>query len=118
MKHQIFLPKTTCDVLKLLAALLVVSSHMASTAIGPYHSGNPAFYATATQNGYLGVAVFFFLSGFGLMESELKAHLDFKTFFKKRYLKIFVPVLLVTALWIPAFYHITPPEKPLAISLL
>ena len=32
------------------------------------------FRALSYQAGFLGVAIFFFLSGFGLMESESKAH--------------------------------------------
>lgn len=109
MKYPVYLPKSTCDVLKFAAALIVLSAHMASAALGPrYGSQHWFFYAMASQNGYIGVAVFFFLSGYGLMESELKSHLDLKSFFKRRFLKVFLPVLLVTALWLPILYRTAP----------
>lgn len=42
---------------------------------------------------------FFFLSGYGLMESEAKSHLNITAFLKRRLLKIYLPVLLMTFLW-------------------
>ena len=61
----------------------------------------PLIYKLLTQQaGYLGVAVFFFLSGFGLMESEQKSHLGFLRFLKKRLFKVYLPVLTVTFIWL------------------
>lgn len=58
------------------------------------------FYkAMSAQAGFIGVAVFFFLSGYGLMESEQKTHLNLLQFFKRRFLKIYLPVITVTCLW-------------------
>lgn len=71
-----------------------VISHEISHAI-PYQ-------LLSTQGGYLGVAIFFFLSGYGLMESESKSHLNLKTFFKRRFLKIYLPVLLISFIWMLA----------------
>ena len=106
MKYfPVYLHKDTCNVLKLMAALLVITSHIGSVAINHYGAAHPVFYILASQNGYIGVAVFFFLSGFGLMESEQKKHLSFGRYFRRRMLKIYLPVVLVTALWL-AF---TPP---------
>ena len=102
---SISLPRQTCDLLKIVAALLVITAHMASTALGAkYGSDHVAFYAIASQNGYIGVAVFFFLSGFGLMESEQKAHLDLKSFVRRRLMKIYLPVVLVSCLWLSLQY--------------
>ncbi len=104
---SIVLPKGTCDVIKLIAALLVVTSHIGSVALGPaYNSTHWSFYLLATQNGYMGVALFFFLSGYGLMESEIRSHLPLYQFIKRRFLKVYFPVLLVTGLWL----LITPPH--------
>lgn len=106
------LPKGTCDIIKLLSALLVMTSHMGSVALGPaYGSTNPAFYAMATQSGYTGVAIFFFLSGFGLMESESRAHLGVGQFFRRRFWKVYFPVLLVSLLWLP----FTPPTDTMSL---
>lgn len=49
----------------------------------------------------MGVAVFFFLSGYGLMESEQKHHLGLLEFCKRRLSKVYLPTLLVTVIWIP-----------------
>ena len=108
--HSIYLSRTTCDAIKLIAALFVLSAHMASVTLGPaYGSTHWLAYATATQNGYIGVAVFFFRSGFGLMESEKRSHLTLASFISRRFAKVYVPVLLVTAIWLPISQLITPP---------
>jgi peptidoglycan/LPS O-acetylase OafA/YrhL len=62
---------------------------------------NLFYKVLSTQGGYLGVAVFFFLSGFGLMESDIKRHLTLFQFLKKRLSKIYLPAVLVTAIWLP-----------------
>lgn len=49
----------------------------------------------STQGGYAGVAMFFFLSGFGLMESETKRHLNIWEFIVKRFWKIYKAVLII-----------------------
>lgn len=74
-------------------------------------STNIVYKLFSSQGGYLGVAVFFFLSGYGLMESEQRHHLDIASFLKKRFLKVYLPVVLVTALWIPVFYCILNPTS-------
>lgn len=104
----IYLTKRTCDLIKFLSALLVLSAHLGSTAIG-MGSNHWIWYLLATQNGYIGVSVFFFLSGFGLMQSELKLHMPFKDFLKRRVLKVYLPVVLITAIWLPFNYMFTPP---------
>ncbi len=81
--------------------LLVVTAHMGTVALGSaYNATNPVFYIMATQSGYTGVAIFFFLSGYGLMESERKKHLSLPLFVRKRFGKIYIPTLLVTAIWL------------------
>lgn len=61
------------------------------------------FYkALSAQGGFIGVAIFFFLSGYGLMESESKSHLNALAFLKRRILKIYLPVILVTFIWMLA----------------
>lgn len=87
------------NAIKIIAAILVMLSHYSQYICTNHHSPSIVFLALSSQGGYLGVAFFFFLSGFGLMESEKKAHLSAFDFFKKRLLKIYLPVLLVTLLW-------------------
>lgn len=44
------------------------------------------------------MALFFFLSGYGLSESERKHHLSFINFIKKRFWKLYKPILIVNTL--------------------
>lgn len=101
--HCVQLSRSTTDALKVVSAILVIIGHMASICITNYSSSNPVFYVLASQSGYLAVAIFFFLSGYGLMMSEVKNHLGFNTFVKRRFLKVYLPVLFVTLLWLPVF---------------
>lgn len=108
---QFRLNKSASNLLKIAAALMVMlhhySQHMVSNGIS-----NSLFYKLlSSQGGYLGVAIFFFLSGYGLMESEQKNHLDFFPFFRKRIFKVYLPVILVTLIWFflsPLFLSTSP----------
>lgn len=103
------LSRNYTDFLKIVSALLVVIGHYASATLAQ-GSTSPIWWALASQCGYIGVAVFFFLSGFGLSESDAKHHLSWKDFIKKRFLKIYKPVLLVTILWLIIEYFFK--DKP------
>lgn len=53
-------------------------------------------YAATSKLASWGIAIFFFFSGYGLMESEQRKPLaSFGCFMRRRILKIYVPVLLV-----------------------
>lgn len=91
--------KDTANTVKVISALMVMFHHYSQyvEVSGIYDS--IVFKLLSTQGGYIGVALFFFLSGYGLMESEQKSHLKLSAFFKRRFLKIYLPVLLVSTLW-------------------
>ena len=95
------------DLLKIISAVLVMFSHYYNLKAQAGYALNPIELVLRSQGGNVGVAIFFFLSGYGLMMSELKRHLNFKEFLKKRFLKVYLPVLLVTMIWIPIYYSIT-----------
>lgn len=101
-----YLDKTTTDLLKFLSCIMVAIHHYACYAISTEYSSNIILKAFSTQGGYLGVALFFFMSGYGLMQSERKKHLDFLPFLKKRLCKILLPSLLMTIIWIPLYCKI------------
>lgn len=61
-------------------------------------SNNLFYQIFSTQGGYAGVAMFFFLSGYGLMESETKRHLNIWQFVVKRFWKIYKAVLIINVL--------------------
>lgn len=98
------LNKDWCNWIKLLAAILVAVSHYSTVVVVNNHWSDSSFLRLWCQGGYIGVALFFFFSGYGLMESEAKRHLTVADFVKKRFLKIYLPVLLVSAIWIPIYY--------------
>ena len=52
-----------------------------------------------SQAGYLGVALFFFLSGYGLTKSNQRHQMTFGEFINKRVLKIVLPMILANLLW-------------------
>lgn len=81
---------------------MVMLHHYSQYVISHDISNAILYQLLSTQGGYLGVAIFFFLSGYGLMESESKSHLNLKTFFKRRFLKIYLPVLLISFIWMLA----------------
>ena len=98
MSKRIDLNRNFTDFLKLLAALLVAAGHYSGYAIANGH-GSIIYTVLAAIGGYIGVAIFFFLSGYGLMMSENKKHTPFFSFIKKRLVKLYLPVVLVSAIW-------------------
>lgn len=93
--------------LKIVAALLVMFSHYCNIKATGGEALNSIEWLIRSQGGNVGVAIFFFLSGYGLMMSELKSHLPLKSYLKRRFLKIYLPIVLVTAIWLPISYFMT-----------
>lgn len=104
MSERICITRQWGDWLKMIAAVLVAVSHYSTVIVVNNHWLDSQFLRLFCQGGYIGVAIFFFLSGYGLMESELKRHLSFIEFVKRRLSKVYLPFLLVSLLWIPIYY--------------
>lgn len=85
------------DILKFVAALLVAFGHYSSHALD--YTSNIILRLLTMTGGYTGVAIFFFLSGYGLMMSERNRHLGFVAFCRRRLSKVYVPVVIVSAVW-------------------
>ena len=109
------IPRGSSDLLKIISALLVMFSHYFNLKAQAGFELNAFEWCIRSQGGNVGVAVFFFLSGYGLMSSEMKSHLSAMQFFKRRFCKIYFPVLLVTAIWLPISYRITHPHSYILI---
>lgn len=90
--------KNTTDVIKILSCLMIAFHHYSQDMVKA-GTHNPVYQLFSTQGGWLGVAIFFFLSGYGLMKSDLKKHLDITSFIKKRLFKTYFPAVLVSLLW-------------------
>lgn len=78
---------------------MVMIHHYSQYVVSNNISTSLFYKLFSTQGGYLGVALFFFLSGFGLMESDRKKHLSIGPFLRKRMLKIYLPVILISFIW-------------------
>lgn len=96
-EESVILSRGFTDIIKFAAALLVAFGHYSSYALE--FSSNPIYKVTVLFAGDLGVALFFFLSGYGLMMSERKHHLAFWPFLKRRLSKVYLPVVFVTFVW-------------------
>lgn len=96
--------------LKGFASVVIVLHHYVQyTAIG---RSNLCTEFLGSVCGYIAVALFFFLSGYGLMESEKRRKLSVGAFLKRRLSRVYVPfvitnVLIIMVLWGIGHYEAT-----------
>lgn len=81
--------------------MLICVVHYAGWLLANDQTSNIVYWAIASNGGYVGVSIFFFLSGYGLSESENKKHLVLREFIARRFWKIYKPLLLVNAICVP-----------------
>lgn len=93
--------RTLSSAIKFIAAVIVALHHYSLYICANNLSDSIIYKFLSAQGGFLAVAIFFFLSGYGLMESEKHRHLPFNKFLIKRFLRVYLPVLLITAIWLP-----------------
>lgn len=93
------LDKGATDLLKFLCCIMVSMHHYVQTWYKTGGEHNLLFDAFSSQGGYLGVAVFFFLSGYGLMMSWNKQPMTFAQFLWKRIRKVYLPVVFISLIW-------------------
>ena len=86
------------DFIKFISCLMIAFHHYSQGRVAN-GSDNIIYQLLSTQGGWLGVAVFFFLSGYGLMKSEIKRHLDIYEFLKRRLVTTYLPAVFVSFLW-------------------
>ena len=98
---QLRISKSLSNYLKILCAVIVALHHYSLYVCAHDLSSSIFFKLLSAQGGFIGVAFFFMLSGYGLMESEKHRHLNFLPFLRKRFLRVYLPTLLVTLLWWP-----------------
>lgn len=103
------------DLVKFLSCLMIALHHYSQWRIVA-GTHNPIYQLFSTQGGWLGVAIFFFLSGYGLMKSDMMRHLEPLPFFKKRLVKSYLPAVLVSLLW--CCYLVLGGGKSIGIHLL
>lgn len=98
--RQLTINPSTSDWLKVLCCFVIAVHHYSQQLHIIQPDCNPILRLFASQGGYTGVAFFFFLSGYGLMKSELKRHLSLKDFLVRRIKKIYIPTVCVTLVWL------------------
>lgn len=106
-----YLNKNMTNCLKVLSAVMIMLHHYSQYVCANGLSDSICYKVLSSQGGFLGVAIFFFLSGYGLMESESNGHLKVLTFFKRRLLKIYLPVLAISFIWMiisPLLLNVSP----------
>lgn len=62
----VYLNRSLTDLVKWLCCIMVALHHYSQYVLSNDISNNIIYQIFSTQGGYLGVGVFFFLSGFGL----------------------------------------------------
>lgn len=92
--------KDLTTLLKGLCCLLVGLHHFSRIMVEQRGSSNPIYILLASQGGNIGVGLFFFLSGYGLMESSKKKSLSLKEILKKRYWKLIWPILIINIVFL------------------
>ena len=87
-----FFPTSVTQELKGFAILTIIFGH-----IGYFLDTNDTFLFPLSVASGVGVNIFLFLSGFGLTMSTLKKQLSLLQFYKRRLLRLFLPMWIVLA---------------------
>lgn len=87
-------------IIKLFCCLLVGLHHFARIKVEQQGSTNIIYILLASQGGNVGVGLFFFLSGYGLMESFNIRRLSFREILIKRFWRLFWPLLIINIIFL------------------
>ena len=100
------IPKNASTQWKGIACLMIVLHHYLHLT-GDYAPGtfyqHPVGYIISAHFGYIFVSLFFFLSGYGLAESETRKPTTLTEFAQRRLTRIYVPFVLTNLLAIGAY---------------
>lgn len=91
--NEEYLSVKTCNSYRGFFALVVLLHHISQRTSGG------ALLSDFTRVGYLAVAVFFFLSGYGLQKKNLTDSSYHKGFLSKRVLSIFIPYVIMSFIY-------------------
>lgn len=108
-EEESFLSRQTTNQLKGFAILAVVFSH-----IGFFLYTDQKFLYPYSILAGVGVNIFLFLSGFGLTISQLKSPLSPFSFYKKRLLKLFIPLWIVITTFLLIDFFVLDRTYPLS----
>lgn len=105
-QSTIVLDRNITDRLKFVACIMVAMSHYSGYALAEGVSSSVIYKVVAANGGYFGVAIFFFLSGYGLMRSDQKRHRNILEFCKRRLAKTWFPAVIVSTIWLTIAYFV------------
>ena len=101
---QLAFSRSLTNAIKIVAAICIAFFHHSYYVWADNLHFFSVDYDISSKLASWGIAIFFFFSGYGLMESELRKPLvTFSSFLKARILKIYIPMVLVTLLWLPLY---------------
>ncbi|MGV8135439.1 MAG: acyltransferase family protein [Mangrovibacterium sp.] len=98
--HQIILDRGVTDILKLICCTIIGLTHYSQYILQNGLSNNIIYKALSIQGGYIGVAFFFFFSGYGLMKSWQMKSMNLLEFIKKRLAKVYFPAVIISIIWV------------------
>jgi membrane-bound acyltransferase YfiQ involved in biofilm formation len=99
--NNLYLNKDNTENMKAIAITIIVIHHFSQKL------ENTGLLTPFKGFGYLGVSIFFFLSGFGLMVSYMNKENYLSNFFTKRMSKVYIPFVLVNIIQLIFSYFIS-----------
>ena len=108
-KNEVFFSKEVTNQLRGFAIFTIIFAH-----IGYSLSSDPKFLYPYSILAGVGVNLFLFLSGFGLTLSHLKSPLSPFSFYKKRLLKLFIPLWIVITIFLLTDYFVLQRAYPIS----
>ncbi len=118
--YRLFIDRGVSNCLKFISAIMIALHHYSQLMVhnADYEfvnrGGQLACQLFSSQGGYIGVAVFFFLSGYGLMESEQNRHLSVKEFIDRRLKRVMFPLVILALVWFPLKYGLSLDPEPIS----
>lgn len=96
--ESIQISKKATNNTKGLACLLIVAHHFCSILMGRGFD-NWLISFIGVRGGVMGVTIFFFLSAWGLSESQSKKKYSFSIFVKRRLSKVYLPLIISSSIY-------------------
>ena len=93
-----YISKESSNIIKGLACMLIILHHYCQSLNG-LNVSNFIIDTIALRGGVTGVAIFFFLSAYGLSESQSKKRSNFIEFVKRRLSKVFIPLVITNLIY-------------------
>lgn len=96
VEKEEFLCNKNMNFAKAIATIMIVVTH----CVGYYDEQKDATFYVLNNIGFLGVGIFYFSSGYGLVYSNSHKENYLKTFWRKKLLNVFVPFWVVNVIYL------------------